>query len=166
MRFNRRLLYAVMRGVLGVILFSNVSFTTTYPIVDQFGIAFAGLSPINASVITPTDLDATTEFWWLFPSLMTDQAAIATVPPLTCSGSSCVSYFIPGPIVFDANMPQITNDNYSDATAWVVNDAPGYQIDYSSVTNEDPVLLPDDDCEPYGTDYAAILICVIKLGME
>lgn len=158
-----RLFYTLIRGILGIILLFNLSFITTYPVVHQLGIANAGLSPINSSVITPTDLDATAEFWWLFPSLMTDQAAIVMVPSLTCSGSSCLSYFIPGPIVFDPNMPPITDDDFPGATAWAV-DAPGYQIDYSPVTTEDPILLPQNDCEPYGIDYAAILICVKQTG--
>lgn len=97
---------------------------------------------------------------------MTDQAVVTMIPPLTCTGSSCLSYFIPGPITvvkFDSNSPPIGKDNFSDATAFIVNDAPGYQIEYSPVTSEDPPLL-EIDCQMYGMPFAALLICVKQVG--
>jgi hypothetical protein len=92
---------------------------------------------------------------------MTDQAAIIAVPPLTCSGSSCLSYFVPGPIVFD-DMTTVSNDSFPDAIAWIVN-APGYQIDYSPVTSDDPPF-SENYCQTYGVDWAAIVICTKQVG--
>jgi hypothetical protein len=161
-----RILYFVLRAVLAVILLSDISIVPTYPVVYTSGIAQAGLSPINSSVITPLDSDATTQFWWLFPSLMTDQAAVTTTTPLTCSGSLCLSYFLPGPmtvVLFDKTMPPIEKENFTEANAYIVHDAPGYQIDYSPVLATDPAL-QEDDCQQYGMPWAAIVICVKQVG--
>jgi hypothetical protein len=163
---KRRLIYFALRGAVGIVLLSDVSFQTTYPVVYECGIMQAGLSPINASVITPFDLDATSEFWWSFPSLLTDQAVVTTILPLTCSGPSCLSYFLPGPmtaVLFDPNLPTIGKNNFSEANAYIVKDAPGYQIDYSSITANDPNL-DDGDCKIYGMAWAALFICVKEVG--
>lgn len=114
-----------------------------------------------------TNIGATSEFWWSFPSLMTDQAVITTIPPITCSNPSCLSYFLPGAMTlvsFDDNLPPIGKDNYSDAYVFIVNNAPGYQIEYEDVPPDDLTLsLPDGDCQLYGMPWAAILICIKKI---
>ena len=160
---NYWLLFVIIRAALTIILLSDINFITTYPPVYEYDIMQAGLPPINASLVAGgTNLDATAEFWWSFPSLMTDQAVITTVPPLTCSGSdSCLSYFLPGPmtlVFYDDNLP-LTRANYSDATALLVNDAPGYQVEYSQVANDESTL-QDTDCQLYGMPWAALLICI------
>jgi hypothetical protein len=114
-------------------------------------------------VITPFDLDATSEFWWEFPSLMTDQGAITAVSPFACSDSSCLSYFIPGPVVgLNISVPK---DSFPDLTAWMVN-APGYQIDYSPVTNSSGTFNLTANCKLYGMNWAAIFICIKSSGFS
>jgi hypothetical protein len=149
---------------MAIILLSDVSFKTSYHTVYESGIAHAGLSPINASLLASGfDFDATSEFWWSFPSLMTDQAVITLIPPVICSGSFCQSYFLPGPmttVVYDPDLPPVTKDNFSEANALIVYDAPGYQIEYSAVTDADPKLSVDDDCRLYGFAWSAFFICI------
>jgi hypothetical protein len=166
---NCRILFALLRASLAIILLSNVSFETTYSGVYESTIIRAGLAPLNASIAKLSSLksEVTPNFWWYFPSLMTDNSKVVSVPPVTCSGTSCLSYFLPGSvplIVFDSGLPQIGKDNFTDATTFVVNMAPGYQIEYYPVTNDDPVLTIDD-CQVYGTTAAAIQICV-KEGID
>jgi hypothetical protein len=159
----------LMRGVLAFILLANINFVTTYRTVFQSGILHAGLAPINSAIANGgLNLGATAEFWWSFPSLMTDQAAVTTVPPLTCSTSddSCVSYFLPGTvtqIVYDPSLPPILKQNFTDAGALLVNDAPGYQIDYSSIAS-DELAVQVGDCQIYGMPWAALLICIRSIG--
>jgi len=162
---NCRLLFVLVRAALAFILLVNINFTTTYPHVYESGILYAGLSPLNTSIAEGgQNLDVTSEFWWSFPSLMTDQAAVAAVPPLTCSDSdpSCVSYFLPGTItqlVYNSSLPPILKTNFTDATALIVTDAPGYQIDYTEIPGNETTLL-DSDCQVYGMPFAALLICL------
>lgn len=89
---------------------------------------------------------------------------ITSIGPLNGSQQSCQSYFIPGPVVTDPTMPPGPTINGSDGTVLIVNDVPGYQIDYSPVTSDDPILLPDVDCNLYGMEWAAIQICVKQVG--
>jgi len=162
---NCRLLFVFVRAALAFILLVNLNFTTTYPRVYESGIQYAGLSPLNTSIAEGgQNLDVTSEFWWSFPSLMTDQASIAPVPPLTCSDSdpSCVSYFLPGTItqlVYSPSLHPVLKTNFTDATALVVIDAPGYQIDYTEIPGNETTLL-SSECQVYGMPFAALLICL------
>ena len=148
-----RLVFVLIRGTIGIILLSDLTFTTTYPIVFQSRILNAGLSPLNASVLTPFDADAVSEFWWNFPSLMTDQAITKTITPLTCT--NCTSYFFPGAMMtveFDPGLPDIGRQNFSQAGVFIVNDAPGYQIDFAQVGPDYPPFV-EDDCKVYGMNW-------------
>jgi hypothetical protein len=165
-----RLIFVVVRGALGVILLSDISFKTTYPAVYSSGITQAGLAPLNVSVTTLPQFnsDATTEFWWYFPSLMTDTARVTTIPPLICSTPPCLSYFLPGSmglVILDPELPPIGKNNFSDATAFIVNDAPGYQIEFTPVTTQD-LPLEGNDCKIYGIPGAALQICAKAVGSE
>lgn len=157
-----RLFFTVLRGALAIILLSDISFHTTYPVISESTILHAGLSPLNTSIanLTGFNEDATSEFWGSFTSIMTDPA-VTTVPPLSCSGPSCQAYFLPGTmsiVDFGPSLEPIQKDNF---TVFIVNDAPGYQIEYSPVTTADPPLV-DTDCEIYGVPWAAIQICIKK----
>lgn len=55
---------------------------------------------------------------------------------------------------YDAILPLIEKTTFPDASALIGRDAPGYQIGYSAVTNEDPVMNVRDDCQIYGMAYA------------
>ena len=160
---NSRLLFFLICGVLGIILLSDVTFKATYPEVYQSDVLRAGLSPLNASILSQAGFSSTaiSEFWWYFPSVMTNSAILTSTPPLTCSDPACFSCFLPGGmgiVEFDTNLPTIGKDNFSDATAFVVNDAPGFQIEYSPIDGD--LVLEEDDCRVYGTDTVALQICV------
>jgi hypothetical protein len=159
----------MVKVLIGIILLSDISIRPAYQEVFQSGVARAGLSPINASLVDISGFDtvATASFWWSFPSLMTNTAEIATIPPLTCSGSSCLSYFLPGPItllLFDEALPMIETSDFQEADVLIVNDAPGYQLEFSQPTGNDSKLNLNTDCRPYGISWAMIIICIKKVG--
>jgi hypothetical protein len=55
-RFTKtRIFFILLRGAMGILLLSDVSFKSTYPPVEQFQILRAGLSPLNVSLVN-TDL--------------------------------------------------------------------------------------------------------------
>jgi len=94
---------------------------------------------------------------------MTGQGAITMVSPFACFDSSCLSYFIPGPIV-GPNI-SVLKDSFSDLTTWIV-DALGYQIDYSPVTNNSGTFNSTADYKLYGMYWAAIFICIKSTGFS
>jgi hypothetical protein len=67
-------------------------------------------------------------------------------------------------VVPDPTPPPIGKDNFTMASTYIINNAPGYQIEYSTVTNEDIQLIVDLDCKVYGMPWAALLICVKNVG--
>jgi hypothetical protein len=122
----------------------------------------AGLPPLNVSLATVPTFGATitTLLWWYLPSILKDTSLTTQISPINCSSSSCVSYFMPGPIsyiAYDRTLPQLPN-NFSDADVLVVNDAPGYQIEFVPVAAD--VQLSLSDCRVYGMPYGAIGICL------
>jgi hypothetical protein len=149
---------------MGILLLSDISFQSTYPPVSQFPILRSGLSPLNVSLVNTDffNLTSTAEFWWYFPSILSDTQRVTGVSPLACSGEACHSYFLPGSmatILLDPNEPAITPLTYPNAIAYIQNDAPGYQLDYYPVDVAAPGITLDD-CRVYGLDYLALQICL------
>jgi len=164
---NQRLLFVLIRGTLGVILLSDISITTTYPEVYQSAVLRAGLGPLNATLTTLPGFssDSTSEFSWYYPAILTNTAIVTTIAPQTCSGNACQSYFLPGSISiieYDPTLPEIGKENYTEANGLIVNDAPGYQIEYSKIDGE--LVLDEGDCRLYGVPSAALQICVRQNG--
>jgi hypothetical protein len=160
---NIRVLLTLLRVSLGIVLLSDLSFKATYRNVDQFPVIQSGLSPINRTLAQAPGFNrtATADFWWYFPSILADGKTSRTVTPLSCSGESCDAYFIPGPlsiILFDPTSPNITAADYPDATSYIQQDAPGYQIDYYPI-DEDPAFTLDD-CRVYGISNTAFQLCL------
>jgi hypothetical protein len=170
----KRIFFLVLRGVLGILLLSDISFKSTYPPAYQFPIASAGMAPLNTSVINAPlfNQTATADFWWYFPALLTDNKRIKGVPPPdNCTAEdACLSYFLPGSmssIKYDNNTVPITQNQYSKAIAYIQNDAPGYQIDFRQIDRvNDPSIIMDIDCQVYGVPAAAIQICLKKVNQS
>jgi len=159
----------LIRGGLGVLLLSDISFKSTYRTVYQLPVERAGLSPLNTSVSTAPgfNLKATSVFWWFFPSLLTDGTNARAVAPLNCSGAGCASYFLPGlmnTIAFDSSRPAITADNYTNAPSFLQNDAPGYQIDFAPIDVETDPGIALSDCQVYGISSLSIQVCLKKVN--
>ena len=62
-------------------------------------------------------------------------------------------------LVADPSQPQITTANFTGATSFVLHDAPGYQLDFSPIQNDDPPMYLSD-CKVYGTSSIAIQLCL------
>jgi hypothetical protein len=164
---DTRVVYAIVRAALGIILLSKVTFIASYPEVYQSSVNRAGLSALNASIVNVAIFraKATSDFWWYFPSLMTNSAELISTAPVTCSGPDCFSYFLPGAmslVAFDPALPYIGKENYTEAGAFIVHDAPGFQMDFFSVSEN--VTFKTDECHQYGIDAAAIQICIQRNG--
>jgi hypothetical protein len=157
--------------ILGVLLLSDISFKATYPGEYQFPIENAGLPPLNTSVVYTNDFNitATAVFWWYFPAFLTDSKRSRAVAPLNCSGQYCNSYFLPGSwvnVVPDPNLPPISANEYPKATAYVQNDAPGYQLEFSYIDRVNDPKMTLDDCQLYGVEDVAVQICLKEAGQS
>jgi hypothetical protein len=109
----------------------------------------------------------TAEFWWYFPALLTDTKRVGTVKPLSCSGRSCSSYFLPGSmmtVLLNESQTLPNDSSYPDTTTFIVNDAPGYQLDFYPIDTETDPPMTLDDCRVYGMTYMALNICLKQVG--
>jgi hypothetical protein len=160
-----RIFFAVVRGVLGVLLLSDISFRSTYPGVTTFPIEGAGVAPLNISVTSTEHFNetATANFWWYFPALLTDNKRIRPAAPLNCTTTDCLSYFMPGSlssVILDPSLPPITANQFPKAISYITNDAPGYQLDFQQIDRvKDPNMMMSD-CRLYGWETTAIQICL------
>jgi hypothetical protein len=125
---------------------------------------------MNTSVTTfeNFNLTATADFWWYFPALLTDSKRVRGVPPLNCTDkdTSCISYFVPGSmstINLDPNIPPITKNSYPKATAYIQNNAPGYQVDFKAIDRVNDPSMTFDDCRLYGLPGTAIWLCLKRV---
>lgn len=167
---KRRLLFVLLRVALAILLLSDVSIQPTYTEVYESPVLYSGLSPINATVITQIyDFNgfAINEFFWYYNTIFSDTRNTRVVEPLNCpSEEVCISYFMPGSpskISADRSQPQITTQNFTDATSFIQHDAPGYQLDFHPIENDDPPMSLTD-CKLYGTSSIAIQICLQQVN--
>jgi hypothetical protein len=155
----------LLRVALGVVLLADVSFQRTYHSVHQIPVLQAGLPPMNTT-FPSTDwfqITATDYFWFYFPALLADAKISEPVAPVSCTGLGCQGYFLPGLpsyIHFDPTTPNLTATEYPDATTFIQQNAPGYQLDFSDIdVNKDPSVTLED-CRVYGLSILALQICL------
>jgi len=111
----------------------------------------AGLAPINASIFDDSSANlATVTFALYYRSILVDGSHVVRIPPHSCSGNQCFSYYFPGGLgnIFPRFRVHITPN--PDATAYIVKDAPGYQVEFYPISTADPGLRLDD-CQVFGT---------------
>jgi len=152
---------------LGFALLAQVTFQVTWTdVVSTVHFTSAGLSPFNASIIDAEALDNLPVFFWAtFPSVLSDGRYVTSAPRYTdaCkSNPTCTSVFLPGGR--SLLNPAPTRQN-SSATALVVYDAPGAQIEFYPVSSEDPTL-STTDCHVYGYAGQGIQLCVKSVGND
>ena len=164
---NTRITLTFLRSILGILLLSDVSFLPTYHNIHQFHVLQAGLSEMNSTLLDIPGFNETAPelFWWYFPSILADGQFGSTVEPISCSGTSCTSYFLPGSlstIIFDPTLPNITGSDYPSATSYMQNNAPGYQLDFSPMDEAPDPPMTLDDCHVYGLTQIAVQVCLKK----
>jgi hypothetical protein len=166
-----RIFFVILRGALGVLLLSDVSFKSTYPGVFDFAVQSAGLSPMTTAIIDRTpnfNLTATSEFWWYFPALLSDTKRVAPVQSLVpCTGQDCESYFMPGSmpdVVLENGTSLPSGDSYPGAISYIVNDAPGFQFDFYPIDPATDPPMTMEDCRVYGVSEMAVNICLKQVN--
>jgi hypothetical protein len=103
---------------------------------------------------------------------VTDTKYVVSLPALTCSsGAGCMSLFLPGSLVLLrlADEPDYQNhtvfdeDIPGDYTVIVVENAPGLQLDFSTLSMG--YNFTDNDCKIYGlSNSSGLYICLASDG--
>jgi hypothetical protein len=140
--------YATVMNGTGVVAIDVVAGLTQYIQVDEGN-------------IVPCDYTAFDETSW------TDSRTATEIEPWSCAGDYCTSVFLPGglDLVRLRNGTPYTNV-YEDTPVTLINDAPGYQLDFS-VPQEDLMFDSETDCTIYYDGfYRAISLCISTNGSE
>lgn len=127
-----------------------------------------GLSNVTASWVNVLASSYTMGF-------ITDPRFATSIDPVMCSGNDCLSIFLPGgmdTVRYDDSTDATTlfsGDFPGDYTAIVVNNAPGYQIEYGSIKSVDNEFQfdPNVDCKTYLQSIGdGIHICMAEKGTQ
>ncbi|KAK3939403.1 hypothetical protein QBC46DRAFT_388109 [Diplogelasinospora grovesii] len=183
----QRILSYVITIVLSLILIANVTFKVVYTPFDDESVAtqtvVGGLAPLGTSGIGDLDIA-------LIPLLaatysiafITDPRFVTKVSPIGCSASdpNCLSLLMPGGMEVvrayekpsgESNSQTLFSGNFSgDYDSVVVNNAPGYQIEYDSIPAVDPNFrwnrtLIGGDCTMFGGDIGeGMYLCQHEVG--
>lgn len=141
---------------LGLVLLARVNIEPAWePSSGSFPLALAGVSPLNASL---TSYWTSSDFWNEWQSSLTDPTAVISIPPHSCSGNYCLSYFMPGGL----NIPSNNSPASPSATSVIIYDTPGYQLEFYPMNATDPTFDNTTDCIVYeGGNYElSVLICL------
>lgn len=113
------------------------------------------------------DIGNPLNFWAWFYGVLVSPNYATFIPPTKCSGANCASYFLPGPI-YVVEPSSSTFQDHTDATAFIVDDSIGYQIEFYPPLSTDN--LENAKCETYGIDTvnvsAAYILCMKQSGND
>jgi hypothetical protein len=130
---------------------------------SSFGISAVGPSVINLLASSYT------------MGFITDPRFATSIEPVMCSGKDCVSIFLPGGMDFvrlddNTDAETLFNGNFpGDYTTIVVNNAPGYQVEFTSITSVDSGFQfdPNVDCKMYLQSIGdGLYICMVEKGYQ
>ena len=164
-----RILFLILHIVLGIVLLAKVSFTSTWRDVEKVSLLGSGIGPINASIAVDLGDYGPVQFWAWYYGLLVSPNYATFIPPIHCSGTTnCASYFLPG-TVYDITFPQsFNNGDHPEATALVVQNSVGYQIEFYSLSSSDSIA--GAECKVYGydnpPDSVGIVICLKQSGND
>lgn len=164
------ILSAIVRVVLGVILLSSVQIDPTYLLIGQGVSVIAGLGQFDVSLALSTPGNFVALWFMLHISSLLVDPRIA-IPAMSTStacqkpGDDCVAYILPGELDWikingtDSKI-LIDVDNPDDATSVLVENAPGYLLEFSSFQNIS--VFGEADCRIYGASYGRPLNLCLK----
>jgi hypothetical protein len=100
----------------------------------------------------------------LFLYMLRDTSISIPVNPVTegCSAESCISYLLPGGIGNVQPWPTFETLETKAATNYVVQRAPGYQLDFWEPQAD--ISWSTGSCRIYGTNSSALQLCMQTAG--
>jgi hypothetical protein len=104
--------------------------------------------------------------------ILMDTTLVKIIAPVTCSGPNCTSFFLPGGLDLvrlaagRSNATIFQNPQTSGRPTFIVNDAPGYHLEFFPIP-EGFVFDHAKECVTYGgINKEAIYICVAARGTQ
>jgi len=131
----------------------------------------AGVTPIYGFIDLPSwVLDIYIEIY--SKDILMDITLVKSIPPLTCSGPDCTSFFLPGGLDLlrlangGPNATLFSAPPRNGTSAFITNNAPGYHVEYFPVPKGFG-FNKTSDCTTYGgSSNEAINICVSAEGTQ
>jgi hypothetical protein len=128
----------------------------------------AGLGPINTYLLVPPSV-IDIYFQIYAKGILMDVTLVKSIAPLTCSGSDCTSFFLPGGLDLvrladGGSNTTLFSGQPANGSSFIVKNAPGYHVEFYPV----PVgyfFNKTKDCTTYGgSSNEAINICIAAAG--
>ena len=129
----------------------------------------AGLAPLNTTLLhllPPSDVSVYFSAW--SNGILESSKFVTRGSPIACSGDNCTSIFLPGGIETarlrngNPNSTLLNTPGFplTEGTAILINDAPGYQMDFYKPAS-DFSFNNETDCVLYGqTRGQGMYVCV------
>ena len=116
----------------------------------------SGLGPFDPTILNYMDRNLTTAMFSSYTlGYLADRTSVISMP---CKSSDCASYFLTGGIYRTVPDPlNITTTEANGGTSYVVENAPGYQLDFSYGPK---ALFQWSDCRIYPVETTAIAFCL------
>jgi hypothetical protein len=103
--------------------------------------------------------------------ILKDGTLVTGIAPLTCSGSGCASYFLPGGLdvvrlaAGGANSSLYEESQLDSQSTVLIKNGSGYHLEYFPVPPD--FVFPSASCRTYGgKSNEAIHICIIAQGTQ
>lgn len=91
-------------------------------------------------------------------SILTDPGFVISVAPIACESSDCKTLFLPGGMeLVRSNGAAINTTLFPNESVIIVNNAPGFQLEYEPATYE---FNYTTDCTMYGYDVSSFFACL------
>ncbi len=134
----------------------------------------AGLAPVSSYGLANATLSMVSIIATSYTiAFITDPRFVASIEPVMCSGKDCLSIFLPGGMdavrVDDSTglKTLFSGEFPGDYTTIVVNDAPGFQIEYAPISSVDQNFQFDrnSDCTMYLQSIGdGLYVCMVEKG--
>ena len=161
-----RLFFLILRAALGIALFAKLDFKTTWVARYSYAVSNGGLPPIDTTLQQLPDWvqEASLVVLSAWTFILDNPALAIPVPPYQCTSNDCMSFFYPGSTGLVVNGSVWEKGAYPEANAIVLNNAPGYQLEFTSLTNVPPDATAV--CHRYATSSIGIQLCIQTDGSD
>ena len=159
-----RLVLVLIRSGLGIILLVDVDVKSTYIPTTPGSTIIAGLGTFNASLAPPFYSALPLDFLLNIDGILGDSGRVSSVSSSRseCSNTSveCWSGKLPGGIDSVIPDPVQSSLNTNGGNTYIVESAPGYEVDFFPLEGGNLTVDIAADCRVYASLLVAFQICV------
>jgi hypothetical protein len=145
--------------IIGITLLAKITIVRVYIPTSESRNIISGLGPFNPAILNNMDRNLTTAVFSSYTlGFLADRTSVVSISSSTCKTSDCVSYILTGGLYKTVPDPSnITTTESNGGTIYVVENAPGYQLDFSEGSKD---LFQWSDCRIYPVETTAIAFCL------